>query len=165
MKPLMLVTLASVSVLLAAPKVGDRAPEIHLETLLPEQPVANASFEKLAGKTVVLEMWATWCGPCAWRPFRIWNELAEKFKDQPVVFLSVTDEEPEVVEYFLKKHPISGLIGIAHGHSPYADYGLIGIPGTFLIDSHGRIAGSLDPTLLTATMIEAVMNYRELPAV
>ena len=35
---------------LAAPKVGDRAPEIHLEKLLPEQPVDNASFEKFAGK-------------------------------------------------------------------------------------------------------------------
>ena len=66
-----------------------RAPEIHLEELLPEQPVANVSFEKFAGKTVVLEMW-----------------------------------------------------------------------GTFLIDSHGRIAGSLDPTLLTAAIIEAVMNYK-----
>jgi uncharacterized protein (TIGR03435 family) len=161
---LILVTLSLMSVLLAAPKVGDRAPEIHLEELLPEQPVANASFEEFAGKTVVLEMWATWCGPCVAAIPHL-NELAEKFKDQPVVFLSVTDEEPEVVEYFLKKHPISGLIGIAHGHSPYSDYGLIGVPGTFLIDSHGRIAGSLDPTLLTANMIEAVMNYRELPAV
>jgi thiol-disulfide isomerase/thioredoxin len=150
------------SVLLAAPKVGDRAPEIHLEKLLPEQPVANASFEKFAGKTVVLEMWATWCGPCVAAIPHL-NELAEKFKDQPVVFLSVTDEEPEVAEYFLKKHPISGLIGIAHGHSPYSDYGLVGIPGTFLIDSHGRIAGLLNPTLLTAPMIEAVMNHRELP--
>jgi uncharacterized protein (TIGR03435 family) len=152
------------SVLLAAPKVGGRAPEIHLEKLLPEHSVANASFEKFAGKTVVLEMWATWCGPCVAAIPHL-NELAAKFKDQPVIFLSVTDEEPEVVEYFLKKHPLSGLIGIAHGHAPYSDYGLIGIPGTFLIDSHGRIAGSLDPTLLIAPMIEAVMNYRELPAV
>lgn len=152
------------SVLFCAPKVGDRAPEIHLEKLLPEQPVANAGFEKLAGKTVVLEMWATWCGPCVAAIPHL-NELAEKFKDQPVFFLSVTDEEPEVVEHFLKKHPISGLIGIAHGHSPYSDYGLNGIPGTFLIDSHGRIVGSLDPTLLTAPMIEGVMNYRELPDV
>lgn len=156
--------LASAALLAAAPRMGDPAPPIHFDKVLPEQAPANAGFDKFAGKTVVLEFWATWCGPCVAAIPHL-NELAAKFKDRPVVFLSVSDEEPEVVEYFLKKHPIDGLVGIAHAHPALQDYGLEGIPGTFLIDSHGKIAGILDPALLNASMIEAVMTYRELPAV
>jgi len=47
---------------LAAPKIGERLPEIHFDKILPEQPVANPRFEALAGNAVVLEMWATRCG-------------------------------------------------------------------------------------------------------
>ena len=101
------------SLLTAAVKVGDCGPAIHFDKLLPEQPAANASFEALAGKAVVLEIWATWCGPCVGAIPHL-NELAEKFKDRPIVFLSVTNEEPAVVEGLLKKRPISGLVGIAH---------------------------------------------------
>jgi hypothetical protein len=45
--------------LTAAVKVGDRAPDIHFDKLLPDQPAANASFDALAGKAVVLEIWVT----------------------------------------------------------------------------------------------------------
>jgi thiol-disulfide isomerase/thioredoxin len=101
--------------------VGDRALEIHFDKLLPEQPVASARFEALAGKVVVLEMWATWCGPCV-KAIPHLNELAGKFKDRPVVFLSVTDEEQKVVEAFLNKRRISGWVGIAHTQNPMSSW-------------------------------------------
>jgi len=69
--------------------------------------VANATLHALAGKAVVLEFWATWCAPCVAAIPHL-NELATQFKDRPVVFLSVSDETPSVVEAFLQKHPIDG---------------------------------------------------------
>jgi hypothetical protein len=57
------------------------------------------------------------------------NELAKQFKDQ-AVFLSVSDEEPAVVESFLKNRPIEGLVGIAHTESPLARWGVRGVPET-----------------------------------
>jgi uncharacterized protein (TIGR03435 family) len=152
------------SALLAATKAGDPAPEIHFDKLLPEQPVANARFAALAGKVVVLEMWATWCGPCVGAIPHL-SELAEQFKDRPIVFLSVTDEEPAVVEAFLKKRPIGGLVGIAHTESPLQRYGVDGIPATFVIDAAGKIAGSVDPEFLSATMLENLIVGRPLPAI
>jgi len=156
-----LLGLASGALLTAAPKVGDRAPNIHFDKLLPQQPAANAGFEALAGKTIVLEMWATWCGGCITAIPHL-NELAEKFKDRPIVFLSATNEEPAVVEAFLKKRPIGGLVGIAHTESPLKLYGVEGIPVTFLIDAAGKIAGSTDPEMLSASMLEDLMAGRPL---
>jgi uncharacterized protein (TIGR03435 family) len=156
--------LASACLLTAAVKVGDRAPNIHFDKLLPDQPAANGRFEALAGKVVVLEMWATWCGACV-NAIPHLNELAEKFKGRPIVFLSATDEEPAVVEAFLKKRPIGGLVGIAHTESPWKLYDVDGIPATFLIDAAGKIAGSTDPEMLSASMLEDLMTGRPLPPV
>jgi uncharacterized protein (TIGR03435 family) len=139
--------------------VGDRAPEIHFDKLLPEQPVASARFEALTGKVIVLEMWATWCGPCV-RAIPHLNELAEKFRDRPVVFLSVTDEEQPVVEAFLKNRPISGWVGIAHTQSPLSSYGVDGIPTTFLIDATGKIGWVTEPEKLSASMLEDLIAGR-----
>jgi uncharacterized protein (TIGR03435 family) len=157
--------LGLVPVLLCAePRVGDRPPEIHFDKLLPEQPAANARFDALAGKAVVLEMWATWCGVCVDAIPHL-NELAEKFKDRPVVFLSVTDEDPAVVEAFLKKRPIGGWVGIAHSASPLSAYGVDRIPATFLIDATGKLAGNTDPDMLSASMLEDLIAGRSLPPV
>ena len=166
MKRLALLALVSLapSFLNAASTIGDVPPPIHFDKLFPEQPEANASFEALAGKVVVLELWATWCGPCVAAIPHL-NELAEQFKDRPVVFLSVTDEEPAVVGAFLKKQPISGLVGIAHTNSALNLYDAGGVPATFLIDAKGKIAGSIDPETLSATVLEGLIAGRPLPLV
>ena len=155
--------LASGAVLDGAIKFGDRPPEIHFDKILPDQPVANARLDAFAGKVVVVEMWATWCGPCVAAIPRL-NELAKQFKDQ-AVFLSVSDEEPAVVEAFLKERPIEGLVGIAHTKSPFAQWGVWGLPTTFLIDPSGGIAGSTDGDRVTAGTIEGLLRGIPLSAV
>lgn len=158
---LALLGFASSAFLAGAIKVGDRPPEIHFDKLLPEQPVANASFQALAGKAVVLEYWATWCAPCVEEIPHL-NELAQKFKDRPIVFLSVTDEEPEVVEGFLKKRSISGLVGIAHTASPWKLYDVEGVPRTVLVDAAGKVAGVTSPSSLSESALEDLLAGRPL---
>ena len=164
MKRIVLFALLTGAALLAGARIGDRPPEIRFDKLLPEQPVSNAGFDSFTGKVVVLELWATWCGPCI-NAIPHWNELADHFKDQPIVFLSVSDEEPAVVEKFLKDKPIKGLVGIAHSESSLAAYGVNAIPATFLIDKSGRIVGSTDPNRLTVSMLDDLLMGQGLPSI
>jgi len=156
---LALLGFASSAFLAGAIKVGDRAPEIRFDKLLPDQPVANASFQALAGKAVVLEFWATWCAPCV-EAIPHLNELAQKFKDRPIVFLSVLDEDPDAVEAFLKKQSVVALVGIAHTQRPQNAYCEGVYPRTFLIDATGKVAAITYPRLLKEPALEDLLAGR-----
>jgi uncharacterized protein (TIGR03435 family) len=147
-------------------KVGQPAPDIVLDQLLPNQPAANARLEALKGKAVVLEFWATWCGPCI-AAFPHLNKLAVQFKDRPVVFLSVTNETRAEVEPVLKKFPLEGLIGFAKDRALSEAYGVTGIPHTFLIDAAGNVAADLIPERLPPAILEDLLAKRPitLPAI
>jgi uncharacterized protein (TIGR03435 family) len=160
--------LCSVALLLAVfahafdrPKVGQLAPNIELDRVLAEG--SPASVDAIAGKAVVLEFWATWCGPCVAAIPHL-NELTAQFKDRPVVFLSVTDEEPAVVEKFLKERPIRGWIGFDKGTKLNDRFGVEGIPDTFLIDASGKVAANLYPDQLKPEMIEDLVAGRPVKA-
>jgi thiol-disulfide isomerase/thioredoxin len=82
------------------PKAGDQPPPLKLKTLLQAPDGTKASWGALKGKVVVLEFWATWCGPCVAAISHL-NELADQFKDRPVQFIAVTDEGEKVIGPFL----------------------------------------------------------------
>lgn len=64
------------------PLPGETAPPLNLEKLLQTPADAVVSWEALRGKAVVLEFWATWCGPCI-EAIPHLNELADEFKEHP----------------------------------------------------------------------------------
>jgi uncharacterized protein (TIGR03435 family) len=144
-----------------AVKVGDHAPEITLEALIPNQPVENASLESLAGKAIVLEFWATWCGPCVDAIPHL-NELADRFADRPIRFISVTDEDSAVVEKFLKQRPIHGWVGFDHAKRMNKTYGFEGVPDVVLIDASGKIAGITHPAMLKPENLEDLLAGKAL---
>jgi uncharacterized protein (TIGR03435 family) len=140
-------------------KVGQPAPEIRLDQLIPEQPVIHARLDALKGKVIALEFWATSCSLCiAAQPH--WNELAMRFREKPIVFLSVTDEDRPKVEAFLDKHPIEGWVGIAKVAGLKKDYGVEGLPRTFLIDAQGKLAADIYPWQLNPTVVEDLLAGR-----
>lgn len=79
--------------------IGRTAPEVVGEKL-------DGKAEKLSGyrgKVVVLDIWATWCGPCkAMIPHE--REMVEKLKDKPFTLISISaDEEKDTLKEFLEK--------------------------------------------------------------
>ena len=93
------------------PKIGDVPPEIAFSEMVQGMHTNEVSWSRLRGKVVVLEFWATWCAPCV-KAVPHLKRLVDEFKDQPVVFLSVTSEPAEKIRKFLISHPMRASIGL-----------------------------------------------------
>ena len=139
------------------PEVGQLAPPLKLSTWLQAPPEAALGWP--AGKVVVLEFWSTTCGSCVANIPHL-NELAEKFKGQPVQFIAVTDDPESVVQRFLKKTPINAWIGLGPdaGFGEDTPYRVWAIPHTVIIDTHSRIAAITSPFVLSVAMIQACLD-------
>ena len=117
---------------------------------------AAANWEKLRGKVVVLEFWATWCAPCIAAIPHL-NELADHFKGKPVQFIAITDEQSNVIELFLKKRAIRAWIGLDTDKSMFKSYHVGGIPHTIVVNTNGVIEGITYPLSLKPEHIENLL--------
>jgi uncharacterized protein (TIGR03435 family) len=142
----------------APPAPGEKAPPIAVETLLQSPAGAQADWEKLRGKVVVLEFWATWCGPCvAALPHT--NELAERYKEN-VQFIQITNEGRADVEAFLAKQPMNGWVGLDTDRSVFDAYCVKGIPMTVLVRPDGVVDTVTYPTTLKPEHLDNVLAGR-----
>jgi len=140
----------------SAPAERQAAPAIRLQ-LLQAPATALDGWAGLRGQVVVLEFWATWCDDCM-AAIPHMNQLADGLRNRPVRFIAVSNEDAAVVKKFLKTHPMRAWIGIDADSSAFATFGVRGIPHTVVLDPEGRVAGQTYPELLTAQMLEGVLN-------
>jgi uncharacterized protein (TIGR03435 family) len=122
-------------------KPGDAAPALTFTKLLQAPAGTKVDWPSLHGKVVVLEFWATWCAPCV-AEIPILNALVSSLDGAKVQFVSVDDEDPEIVEAFLKKKPISGWLGIDNSGTLFDHYGVSARPTTVVIDPDGRVVST-----------------------
>ena len=95
-------------------------------------------LSELVGKVVVLNYWATWCGPCiAEMPY--YAQLVQEYADAAdVVFLAIsTDEDPSVVPPFLAERDVD--FTVLYDQASAVDFQVTGIPASFVIGPDGRI--------------------------
>lgn len=140
------------------PEIGDLCPDLGLETLMNAPEGSAATLEALRGKVVVLEFWATWCGPCVGAIPHL-NELRAAYQDRGVVFVSVTDEARETVERFQRSEPsIKGWIGLDTDRSLFDAFGVRAIPETIVLDGYGRVAARTNPAALTPEALDGYLS-------
>jgi uncharacterized protein (TIGR03435 family) len=141
----------------AAPKVGDVPPPLQLSQMVQGPNLKEVTWDELKGKAVVLEFWNTACGPCI-RAIPHLNDLAEQFHGKAVVFISVSDDNPDHLRQFLKKRPIKTWLALDAPFGPTKDaFGVTGIPTTFLIDPAGRIVAITHPAKLETRHLAEVL--------
>ncbi|NII29513.1 TIGR03435 family protein [Pseudoflavitalea sp. X16] len=145
-----------------APAVGEKAPGLQLSEVVQGPALNTISLEKLKGKIVVLEFWTTWCGPCV-AAFPHINELVEKYKDKPVVFIAVTTDDNKVLMSSLKEkatrvlhnRPLNTWVVVdAEGALTRNRYKIAAYPTTVLINQEGN----LDAVTRPFSLKEAALN-------
>ena len=91
----------------------------------------------LKGKVVFINFWATWCAPCVMEMPGI-QKLAESLRNEPIVFLLVTDEDAIKIREFLETAPANLPVYLGREELPKA-FRPGGIPTTFILARNGAI--------------------------
>jgi thiol-disulfide isomerase/thioredoxin len=118
------------------PPLGDAPPEVEAADWLNAD--TPQSLAGLKGSVVLIEFWATWCGPCVAGIPHL-NELQSKYRDQGLRILSFTDQDRETVDSFQQKTkaPIEYTVGL--GSRLSKAYGVTGIPHAFVVARDGKL--------------------------
>jgi len=130
---------------------GTTAPEFTLQTL-EGKPVSLSEFR---GKPVVLEFWATWCGPCR-RQFPEMARLHEQYEGQVHFLMVNTAEDAATVRAFAREVAVPGIILMDPTDKVGEQYGTRILPSLFFIDAEGVVQAAVPGTLSDVGLF---MNY------
>jgi thiol-disulfide isomerase/thioredoxin len=125
----------------------DAAPEFAVKGI--DGSTVNLAVAR--GKVVLLNFWATWCGPCRMEvPDLV--ELQRKYQDRlQVIGLVIDDSDEDAVRKFAKRYSINYPVAMATDEMRIQFGGVPALPTSFIIDAQGRVVqkhiGLRDPEL------------------
>jgi peroxiredoxin len=135
---------------------GNLAPDFHFEK--PDgQTVSMSDFR---GNVVMLNFWATWCGPCRFEMSSI-QALYEddRWSEKGLKVLTVNSgESPSKVETFMKENGLSFPVLLDVRSDITQAYNVRALPTTFFIDENGVIGEIKIGAFLNKSEIELVLN-------
>ncbi len=115
-------------------KVGDEFPDFK------SFKIEGAVPDKLKGKVVLVDFWASWCHPCE-ESFPVMDQLQGLYGDQGLVVIAVNvDEKKSDMEDFLKGHKVSFTVVRDASQKLVEKAGISTMPGSFLIGRDGKVA-------------------------
>ena len=137
-------------------RVGDVAPSFTLPALDGE-PISLADY---AGRVVILDFWASWCVPCRLSMPTL-EAMARDLGDEVVlVGVSLDRTETEARSYVASRDyadlvPLYG--SLTQARAVAGDYGVLGIPRTFVIDQDGIVRFAGHPSRLSRDLVESLL--------
>ena len=134
------------------PQVGERVPDFSAELLGDE---GSLALSDLRGTPVVINFWASWCGPCE-EEAPLFKQAHETYGDR-IAFLGVDikDARTDALE-FVSRYGLDYPSVRDETQEIYAAFGLTGQPETFFVDAEGilveHVAGPVDEAQLFDTL-------------
>ena len=121
---------------------------------------ADVKLDQFKGKVVVLDFWATWCGPCR-SEIPGYIKLQKKYADDGLVIVGVAtgDGGPDVVKSFMQKEGMNYQVVIGDDDVSAAYGSIEAIPTTFIIDRDGRIVDRKVGAEPTADYEKTILSY------
>ena len=133
--PVAALVAALVAVPVAATEAGQPAPAFAL----PNAKGDTVSLERMRGRVVYVDFWASWCGPCR-RSFPWMNEMQQKYGARGLVVVGVNvDKKRGDAERVLAQIPASFTIVFDEAGTTPAAYGVKGMPSSYVIDARGNV--------------------------
>lgn len=141
---------------LPSPLINKPAPSFTVDSLL----AGEASFDsrEMEGKVWVLNVWASWCGPCV-QEHPLLIDLAAQ-RDVPLVGLNYKDQPQDALPWLARLgNPFTHVLNDQRGDVGL-DFGVYGVPETFVIDGKGLVrykhVGPLDRQSMQDKLLPAI---------
>lgn len=128
-----LLTIPSAAGAESALKVGDQFPELGGFALEGDVP------KDLKGKIVLIDFWASWCGPCK-GTFPIMESLHRRFGKRSLIVVAVNEDKSEAaMKEFLKQHTVSFIVVRDARKKLAAAVRVPSLPTSYILDRDGKV--------------------------
>jgi thiol-disulfide isomerase/thioredoxin len=141
--------------------LDEDAPDFHARIVANAENPGQASLDLsgLRGRPVLLDFWATWCGPCqAESP--IVNTVARRYKDRGLAVIGVnTSDEDGLAEHFVRRKGLGFPIVYDEGNAIAKHYGVSSLPTLVVVSKTGKVVAVRHGVTSDGALDEIVRRY------
>ncbi|MFB7813140.1 peroxiredoxin family protein [Paenibacillus chitinolyticus] len=117
----------------------------------------SAALSDYRGKGVLLNFWASWCGPCTHEMPRMNEAYLEGIPDVEIVAVNVGESRGTANEFAMRENLAFPVLLDPSGEAA-RKYRVVGLPATFLIDPDGKIAAIRPGELTSASEVKKLLQ-------